>query len=176
MERPAHRSRGKLRSTDCAMAPLSPPRQQSSLCLCCCSAWPGQGLTVSWGPQGHVGPSWAPQSARSPRSVPARGMCVCSANAPECFSPLPRKGSPREHRPDANAKRGRCTCFAWLSLRLCFDSDPAAAGQGAGHVCCAGQHVVPGVFRAGDEGSGLSVQQPDRYRGSLGKVGFASEI
>ena len=66
-----------------------------------------------------------------------------------------------------NAARGGSTCFAWLSLRLCFDSDPAAEGQGARHVPCAGQHVVPGVFWAGDEGSRLSVQQPDRYRDLL---------
>lgn len=72
-----------------------------------------------------------------------------------------------------NATRGGSTGFAWLSLRLCFDSHPAAEGQGARHVRCAGQHVVPGVFRAGDEGSCPSSRRPDRYGASLGKVGVS---
>lgn len=75
-----------------------------------------------------------------------------------------------------NATRGGSTCFAWLSLCLCFDSNPAAEGQGTRHVRCAGQHVIPGVFRTGDESSLLSIRQPNRYRDSLGKVGFASGI
>lgn len=63
-----------------------------------------------------------------------------------------------------------------LSSFWCFDSNPAAEGQGARHVRCEGQHVVPGLLRAGHEGSRLSIRHPDRYRGSLGKAGLATGV
>lgn len=67
MERPAHRSRGKAQKHGLCHGPAVPLSGPEKLLLPRTvpdSAWPGQGLTVSWGPQGPMGPSGGPSVRR----------------------------------------------------------------------------------------------------------------
>lgn len=101
--------------------------------------------------------------------------CVPLKSRGSCLALMFASGTAGEHQQGAQSG-AQGSHSAPLSPFWCFDSNPAAEGQGAGHVRCAGQHVVPGLLRAGHEGSRLSIRHPDRYRGSLGKVGLATGV
>lgn len=81
------------------------------------------------------------------------------------FAAAAKEGLPAEQQ---GTGQGVPTCCVWLSPCLCSYSNPAAEGQGAGHVPGEGQHLLPGLLRAGHEGSWLSLRQPDRYGGAQG--------
>lgn len=171
---------GRLRNTGCDTAPLSPPSSPAKLLLpltVLLLIMARAGADSAPGTAGTRGTEPGPLSlqrhcSRYPHKGRARPQQTLLSISRCCQGTTPRESIGRMQ----NAMWGGSTCFAWLSLCLCFDSNPAAEGQGARHVRCAGQHVIPGVFWTGNEGSRLSIHQPDRYRDSLGKVGFVSRI
>lgn len=180
MERPAHRSRGKAQKHGLCHSPSVPASRPAKLLLpltVLLLSMARAGADSLLGTAGTHGTEPGPLSlqghcSRYPHEGRARPQQTLLSVSRCCQGTTPRESIGRTR----NAMWGGSTCFAWLSLRLCFDSNPAAEGQGARHVRCAGQHIIPGVFWTGDEGSRLSIQQPDRYRDSLGRVGFASRI
>lgn len=131
--------------------------QQSFSCLSHSVAWAGAECP------GDCRDPW--DQAKAPQGCSwchTRDVCVLGTRS-RAFPAAAKEGLPAEHQGTA---WGAPTCCVWLSPCLCSDSNPAAEGQGAGHVPGAGQHLIPGLLRTGHEGSWLSLRQPHRYGGA----------
>lgn len=112
IERPTHRSRGRAQGRAVPQPPHTSVPEKLLLPLTVLllrMAWAGADFVLgTTDPQHRAG---APQSAGALQSVPARGTCVSSANAPDDFSLLARSDSPRKHRPDTKCNAGRFHLF-----------------------------------------------------------------
>lgn len=158
VEGPSHSLRGAAQKQELCHGP-SMSSKPSKASPACHTAWPGQGLKCP----GDCRDPW--DQAKAPQGCSwchTRDVCVLGTRS-RAFPAAAKEGLPAEHQGTA---WGAPTCCVWLSPCLCSDSNPAAEGQGAGHVPGAGQHLIPGLLRTGHEGSWLSLRQPHRYGGA----------